>query len=279
MLDILRDYLKDAATPELAAQIQEACETFDLLGLDSYDDGFTQILMLDSNTDQGNTLNSIVNLTHEMLEGLLHQHSVRFEEDAALGVLIASLHAIALMPTYENRQQLIDIAQQPHEATERFAELVAALTKLSVEDVLFHLEYVSPQLLLRVVELADDDGDAEVTEEDRGEKLIRVVKFKAFMDFIKAQGLQVQTMVAQGIDAGYPFELYLGMLSDQLEAWPIERSAQELIGIAYLSEEGFLNPENTIAQYLERVISETDYITKLSVVIRQFVLDFVRKHG
>jgi hypothetical protein len=279
MLDILQDYLKDAATPELGAQIHEACDAFDLLGLDSYDDGYTQILMLDANTDQGNTLNSIINLTHEMLEGLLHQHSVRFDDDAPLKVLIPALHAIAMVPTYENRQQLIDIAQQPSDSNERFAEIVAALTKLSVEDVLFHLEYVSPQLLLRVAALADGDGDAEFTEEERGEQLIRIAKFKAFLDFVKARDLQVQVMVGQGMDAGYPFELYLNMISDQLESWPVERSAQELIGIAYLSEEGFGNPEGTISSYLERVISDTEYITKLSVVIRQLVLDFIRKHG
>ena len=274
MLDILQQYLNECASPEDGAAIGAAQEIFDKLGLQTQDMGFEQIIILADDSDPGQTLTDIYNLTRQLQDSLLHQHGVRVTDMCPIDIQTDILHALLDIPELEDKHDVISIAKQPLNAIEVLAELVEKVTQHSAETVLNHLLFVSQSLITQVAELANQD---QVTEDDEMERLSRksrIEKFTLWMDFNKQTQSAIQLLVKQGIDAGFPFAMYVNLIGRDFEAMPEDEAAINLVGMAFLSEDGAGNPQALIQDRLETLIADPEKLTRVSMKIRETLLRF-----
>jgi hypothetical protein len=274
MLDILQQYLNECASPEDATCLGAAQDVFDKMGLEVQDAGFTQILVLADDTDPGETLLAIYHLTKELQDGLLHQHGVRVNNDTPIGVQTDILNALLQIPELEDQHEVIAIAQQPLNAIEILAELVEKVTQHSAVAVLQHLDFVSQMLIDQVIHLGDQPEIKEDDEMERMNRTVRVEKFTRFMDFVQQTKSAVQLMIRQGVDAGFPFAMYVNLIGRDFEAMPPDEAALNLIGMAFLSEDGFGNPQALIADRIDNLIADTEKLTKVSMTVREMLLRF-----
>lgn len=274
MLDILQQYLNECASPEDAAALANAQDIFDRLGLQTQDMGFEQILILADNTDPGQTLTDIYHLTHQLQDSLLHQHGIRVSDDCPVAVQTDILTALLDIPELEDKHTVISIAKQPLNALEVLAELVEKVTQHSAEDILNRLEFVSQSLITRVAELADQDQVHEADEVEQVSRQLRINKFRLWMDFCKQTQSAVQQLVQQGVDAGFPFAMYVSLIGRDFEAMPEEEAAINLVGMAFLSEDGANNPQALIQERLEFLIADPEKLTRVSMTIREMLLRF-----
>jgi hypothetical protein len=276
MLDILQQYLNECASPEDAAVLGAAQDVFDKMGLETQDMGYEQILILADNSDPGETLTSIYNLTRQLQDSLLHQHGVRVIDYCPIGIQTDMLNALLEIPELEDKHDVIAIAKQPLNALEVFAELVEKVTQHDAHNLLTHLDFVSQSLITQVAEIADQDQFKQDDEVERLAKQGRIAKFKLFMDFAQSKHSDIQKLVAQGVDAGFPFAMYVNLIGRDFEAMEIPEASINLLGMALLSEDGALNPQALISDRLELLIADPDRLTKVSMAIREMLLRFAQ---
>lgn len=274
MLDILQQYLNECASPEDAAALGNAQDIFDRLGLQTQDMGFEQILVLADDVDPGQTMSDLYHLTQQLQDSLLHQHGIRVINGCPVAIQTDILNALLEIPELEDKHNVISIAKQPLNALEVLAELVEKVTQHTAEDILNYLEFVSQSLITRVAELADQDQVHEVDEAEQVSRNLRIEKFRRWMDFCKQTQSAVQQLIQQGIDAGFPFAMYVNLIGRDFEAMPEEEAAINLVGMAFLSEDGASNPQALIQERLELLIADPEKLTRVSMTVREMLLRF-----
>lgn len=279
MLDILREYLVDAASPEELDMVSNAHDIFDQLGFEGYDEWFIQILALDGDTDPGNTLASILNLTRQIQEGVLHQHGVRPENLCNIQFLTDIIRVLLEIPQTSMLHDIQAICQQPTSAEERFCEVAERLSKHTVEETLPLITFVSQQLMQNILAMGVEEEHHEDDEPDRIFRAERIKKYRSFLDSVQTREIEIQALVEKGVDAGFPFRMYINLIGRDFEAMLPEIAACNLVGMALLSNDGFENPESYISEHIDALISDPDTVTRVMILIRDLLMRFNQHEG
>ncbi|BDD79877.1 hypothetical protein [Burkholderia phage FLC9] len=277
MLDILRDYLVEATTPENVDLIEKAHDAFDRIGLPDYTPGFEQLLMINDESDEGDTLGGIMDLTRSLADNILQQHAIRVMEDASIAVRTEFIDALVdLQNASDHVPDILRIVGQEHSPEELFSELVALVGTNEAEHYLVDLEYVSQALIDKIKERAEsmEFGTTEEDDQEREFREERIAKFNRFMHFLLDPELAIAGLVHKGIDAGYPFVLYTNLIGREFEGMDPVLAAQNLLGMAFYSGDGFGQPTQIIKQHLEDLVSDVDVITKIDIALNDNLVRF-----
>lgn len=277
MLNILHDYLIEATSPENVDAIENAHLAFDRIGLQDYTPGFEQLLMVNDDADEGDTLAGIIDLTRSLSDGIFQQHSITLSDESSLATRTEFINALVdLQQATDHIPDILKICAQQHDPEELFAELVALVGTHEAEHYLVDLAYVSPALISRIAEVATAQEFATVDEDDdaREYREVRIAKFNRFMHFILDPELAFAKLVHQGIDAAYPFALYANMIGREFEELDPVVAAQNLLGMAFYSDDGFQSPLATIKSNIEQLISDVDIVTKVDIALSDLLVRF-----
>jgi hypothetical protein len=277
MLDILRDYLVEATSPENVDAIEKAHEAFDRIGLQDYTPGFEQLLMINDESDEGDTLGGIVDLTKKLGDQILQQHSIRVLDECTIATRTEFIDALVeLQQAGDHVPDILKICAQQHSPEELFSELVALVGTHEAEHYLVDLEYVSQALIDRIKDVVEH-MEFSTTEEDDSEREFReerIAKFNKFMHFILDPELAISKIAHQGIDAGYPFVLYANLVGRDFEGMDPIVVAQNLIGMAFYSGDGFGQPMQTIKEHIDALVSDVDAITRIDIAVSDLLVRF-----
>lgn len=276
MLDILSDYLKEVTTPELRDSLEEAHAAFDRIELPNYEQDFEALLMLDGENDVGNTLQYIVALTHENLTKLLRQHEIIATIDASIDVKTAMLNGLLDLQDYDNYQDILNVTSMDVNPQEAFAELLTLVSTYDVEDLLVNIEEVNFVLIKRIHEMALARDLPPASEEEQAELRAYIEKLQRFLGWAMNPQLTIVRMIKDGMDVGFPFLTYLGLLGRELEELPVERAAYELMAMALVSSDGTNNPQGVIKEHLENYISDVNKLTKIDIKLSEISLGLQR---
>lgn len=276
MLDILSDYLRENAPPELRHTLEAAYEALDRIELPNYEQGFEDLLMLDDQADQGATLDKIVELTRDILSQLLRQHEITLIHDVSLEMMVVFINGILDIQDYENDKEVIQTCDLDVNPNEKLCELLALVTSKSVEELLCEIEDVNPVLMKRIGELMAERNQPKFSDEELAQVQVYVDRLKAFMNWASLSRLRITDLIKNGMDVGWPFLTYMGIVGRELEEMPVDKAAYELMGMVLVSNDGSNNPQSIIKQYLENYVSDINKITKIDIKLREIVLGLQR---
>jgi hypothetical protein len=277
MLDILRDYLVEATSPENVDAIEKAHEAFDRIGLQDYNPGFEQLLMINDEADQGDTLGGIIDLTKSLANGILKQHSITVSDEATVSILTEFIDALVeLQQASDHIPEILKICAQKHDPEELFSELVALVGSQEAEHYLVDLVYVSDALITRIEELARAQEFGTHNEEDseREFRETRITRFNRFMHFLMDPELAISKIAHMGIDAGYPYVVYANMIGREFEELDAESAAQNMLGMAFYSGDGFGNPQGVIKTEMDNLVSDVNKITQIDIAVSDLLVRF-----
>jgi hypothetical protein len=277
MLDILRDYLVEATSPENVDAIEKAHEAFDRIGLQDYNPGFEQLLMINDESDQGDTLGGIIDLTKSLANGILKQHSITVSDEATVSILTEFIDALVeLQQASDHIPEILKICAQKHDPEELFSELVALVGSQEAEHYLVDLVYVSDALISRIEELARSQEFGTHNEEDseREFREARITRFNRFMHFLMDPELAISKIAHMGIDAGYPYVVYANMIGREFEELDATSAAQNMLGMAFYSGDGFGNPQDVIKTEMDNLVSDVNKITQIDIAVSDLIVRF-----
>jgi hypothetical protein len=271
MLDILHDYLNDAVAPEAVQVITSAHDTFEQIGLENYESAFEEILMLDSQVDVGETVNAVVSLTQQLQQKILLEHGVVLTNDATIAVGNAFISGLLQIQEYDDLVQLQQVLSSDGSPEEILAMVLDLVSERDADDLMTHIETVSPFLLTKLKDYARTN-EKLLDDDDPADKVVYVAAFNRFYAYIKASSLLTLNLLVNGVGPGFPFMVYAKALSTQLDSLTPKQAAQELVAMALLSSDGIDNPRAVIQANIEHLISDVDRITRIDVVVSELLL-------
>jgi len=277
MLDILKDYLVNTATPEFTADIERATAVFEDFGIDNYENQYEELIMTAEadDVDTGDTVMFIDKYTRMVLFQILAAHAIVVEVEAPTRFLCMLCEAIRFLQEYENTDELIELLDQEKDEEETFADLVSVTTmEYDVHNILVYLESIDPAFLKRLRQYLLESGPREAPPIDAVVLAQYVTNVRRFRRFTGNDGLITFAILKSGASPGFTFETYLGMLGRNFEAIPKDQAVLELIAMALISSDGYQNPHAVIKQYLETVVADSARRTAIDVGITETLVNF-----
>ncbi len=273
MLNILRSYLNDAATPELRDAVIAAHASIDRIGFQNYEKDFEEVLMMDADSVNDNTLTNIVDMTKDIQRQILAQHEVTLTDTADIDTITLFINGILDIANYEDQKVLHDTASFEGSAEETFAELMALVTDRSADELLYETESIGRSLIVRIKEMSVSVVESTISDEERAQQEEHIAIFKRFLALADTKCLSVELMLTEGgLNVGYPFAVYVNILGRELEAMSPGKAARELLGMALISSDGMNSPRAVIKEHIDHCISNIDTITKIDVEIGNLLL-------
>lgn len=275
MLDILYDYLTQATTPELTQALVHAHALFATLEVEDFQDGFEDLLMVADNTDPGDTVTQIVQLTNQYQADILRAHDVLLTPDQAVPTSIYNtfIQGLVDLQNYEDVGQLSRLTLLDTSSEEVFAEVIALVSHQSADELLPYLEQVGQALILRLREYAYTPAITLLEASVPGERQRYLDALNAYCDMVGTRDFFIVVKLQSGMQPGYPFDVYLTHDLEQLEEKTL---ADELIATAFVSRDGFDNPRSVIKANLERLVFDLDQLTRVDILINQRLVEFAK---
>ena len=278
MLDILDDYLSDAASPELKESIRAAHELFDRYGLETYEQGFEEILLTDDQVDTDKTLHDIYDLTRSLQFKILEEHQLVIDEDAPPSILNVFLDGLKRLENYDNPDAVYGILTQPNDTAELIADCVALVTGQDATRLHRYVMNCGQALLQAIVRQLDQTHFAQ-SDEEIVSKRERVERYKRFIAVADIKQLKVAYLLEHGMDVGHPLMVYLNIIGNDFEEMEAKYIANELVAMCMISSDASDNPRAAITAHLEQYVSDMDKITKIDVAVGDLLLKLAAAHG
>lgn len=274
MLDILRDYLNANATPEMVKAIDEAHQAFDRIDLQDYDTGFNNILMEDGNNDSGATMGKIVQLTLNNQYYILNEFAIQPVDEQPISRLTELINGVLDIETYEDKDMVSHILSTTMSSEEKFCELFALVSIHTVDEMLPFIGSVGNSLLVRINDLVSRKQKEQLGEKETAEEQTLITRFQCFQAYSQVPARLTEKLLTTGIGVGMPFMVYANTIGRMFETLDPEIAAHEFIAMALISSDGSGNPQKIIATNIEHFIADVDTITKIDIIVTNFMLGF-----
>lgn len=272
MFELLRNFLIDNVTPELRDSITTALVQFDELNIEDYQLEYESILLCDNDLDINEVPTKILSLTIQYQQEILRAHGITLNDVTSIRNNNIIIDALLDLPDYSDKELILRTVELDLNSNEVCAELLSLVCNLSVDELLILIEDVDTSFIGKVKSIFEEDP-VEYTEE---ELLIRekcITTYKRYMGYVQAP-LQLTKFISNGIGIGHPFAVYANLYGSDLEAFTVEIASMELLGIALISSDGYLNPISAIKANLNNYISDMDKLTKIDIKIGQLLIGF-----
>ncbi|WP_144106617.1 hypothetical protein [Paraburkholderia sp. BCC1886] len=272
MIDILRDYLGGAASPECVQMIGDAHEAIDSFGVEDYAFRFEEILMTNEDVDQGQTVQQIYDTTRALQVELLNGLGVMPSDDARVDHLTVLLNGLFAIEHYQDPQAVIQQCSLEMHAAETLAEVLTLTTHLTAEELLVDMHHVDPMTIEKIREVSHqrlaDDEPVDLTQVHAK----HIEAYRNFKTIVGGLDLMMDHFLHEGVDVGYPFALYANLVGYQFEAMPVANIAANLVSMAILSSDGLDSPRSVIQPELDHLINDLDLVTKVDVAVGDLLL-------
>lgn len=279
MSDSLSSFLTGAATPELKISIERAMEMFVALQLDEdYLQHLNQILA--AGDSQDDVLAEVYNYIRNTQREAINAHAVFVTEEADIDFCNELIHGLLTLVQYEDSDAVLGFCNaNEFGSTESFANLMALVTTLSVDEVLLNILSVSDKLIGAVrtereigflFHMLAQEGSSMQEAQPYVEKLLR------FTAGLVDPKLRVVTLLKEGRSIGEPFANYADTFGRDIEALTVERAADELVACALVSCDGTNTPQETIRVHLEKYVADAGKASQIDMRVTQIMLRLTR---
>lgn len=276
MLDLLRDYLNQVSTPEVGLQVEKACQALEKIEADDYEYQIEEYLQLDDTVEPGVTEQRILALLYNQLHDVLHDHAIWLSVDMNMDMLADIVLGLIDLQQHEEKTQLIAATGDDITVNERFCELMRFVTRYEVEELLPHVNMVSPSFINMLQQQEEEAQEFEPEEvmADRRQKIETFLRYDASLP--EGAPATMKDVLRSGVDVGLPFQLYIGLVGEQFEKMQTEEIAETVFGFAMISFDGASDPVGTIKAHLETYLSNPDTITAVVAMVQQLMARFFK---
>ncbi|WP_233874715.1 hypothetical protein [Paraburkholderia adhaesiva] len=271
MIDIMRDYLAQATSPEFTQMIGEAHAVFDAFGVEDYADIFVQILMMDDVVDRGQSVQDVYDATRDLQVGLLRALGVTVSNEARVDELTGLLRGLKAVETFDDPHAILRHCELELHPEELFAEVLGLTTGIPAEALVIELHAVDQAVIQRIIEVAMTRIE-EQAPVDRQEKVPYIEAWKRFTELADTPPVLLARFFADGLDVGYPFMLYVNMIGPEIETLPPGTIAADLVAMALISRDGNANPRGVIAEHIDTLLRDLSLITKVTVAANDLLV-------
>lgn len=280
MLPILQDHLSLTVPPELMALYERANDLFDKYDLEDYQLGFEDLLVSADGAGDGVSTASneaIHNLTMTYLKQITTEHQITLSENATLLNYIQVLEFVRQIEFTELVQECLDTLEcEDFDNLDKFGRCMLLVSSIEEEDSMLFLDTIPDCVISTMrgyfarrveLEVETDQLDPAVREVYREmDKYARVIKGQEMMSY--------KYLFENEGAIGLPFDYHYKQNEAYLLALPVNAMVYECIGFALISENGLVNPQQTIMDCVGKTITDLERITRLQYEISKTLIEY-----
>lgn len=280
MQEELRIYLLDNSSPEVYDLMTNAMAILDdLYPVDIHNKYLELIMIQDTNGNELigdiDVLESILLLTKHYLNKILNEHGIIVNEDIPISKLIILVEAMIDIQDYEDTDTILNIINLEIAQEEKIAEILSLITPIDQSEILLELESVDTTLIDRLKEFICRDIVVAEQEVDISDDSKYLNEIKSFSSFTQGRDLIAMKLIESGVKPGYLFNVYLNMVSDDIQQLDPTIIATELLAFCFISLDGFSNPKATVAKHLESIVSDMRLITRIDIKLNEILSKYL----
>lgn len=258
------------------ANIKTAFDLLDELGVEDYQERFVSLMMIESDIETSQLVDSFTLLINNLIDDLLKLHGVVFNDIVYLETKNKVLEALVSLDSLESKDFILAILESSNDEVEKFCEIITHLTDLNFMYLFNAVESINPSLISKINEIfsanANKLTEEEIDKRDFTNKIISKLKqLRIFINYDKAVGF---TLVNNNTVLGSNFNQYSTYAVKQFEHLTNEEIAKEVFILLTLSDEGFEQPLITFRKYSQNLFSDLDKITKIDIILNRLIMQF-----
>ncbi|HEX9137147.1 MAG TPA: hypothetical protein VF905_09420 [Nitrospirota bacterium] len=213
----------------------------------------------------------------QVLVSQLRLSGVTIMEETTLHDTFELAVGIVHIGGHEDVASILATAGNDEGPIDQLAEILHLVTTVPTEHWLVMLDEVSPQLIQRIVELANRTVDAEYQEMEETAEYLQ--KLRIYSEFAQAASRELKCFdLVETNMLGRDFVFYInsGTINELFEGNEMERLAMELFGLALMSADAKDDPPAAVRLIIEQYLSDTTRIVKLNNEITKVNAAFVK---
>jgi hypothetical protein len=273
----LQNYLISISSTDTVDIFDKAIEVFDKYDVPDYMTVFDLILGETNDLGSDRILDHLLTNLRTILTHLLTVQGIGVSEETTTSQLTTIADTLFELPYYEDKAILNRIMDSDSSIYEKVGELFSLLTPLTVEDYLPLIIFVDENFISNFKSQLKET-DKEVSNlQSINEYVNSYIKFKNIL--LNNEKSYCDKYLMQLSSIGLPFETYLKEYeADKREYLHdingdyIDTIAQDLVGLACISSDGFNNQLIVIRQYLSTVYPDIASTTKVDIAVSKLVL-------
>lgn len=277
----LKNYLVSISSNETVDLFDNVIEVFDKYNVPDYMTMFELTLGENNDCDSNIILESLLTNVRTILTYLLTMQGIGVNDDTTVSQLLTVVDSLFELPYYEDKDTLNNIMDSDESVIEKVSELLSLVSNMTVEDYLPLICFVDENFI------SNFKGQLNEVEKGVGDlQSINVyvnsyIKFKEIL--LNNTPSYCDKYLMQLSSIGLPFETYLkeyeaerGNYLHDINGNYIDIIAQDLVGLACISSDGFNNQLIIIRQYLSTLYPDIASTTKVDIAVSKLVLQLTK---
>lgn len=272
--DELRNYLVTVSDQETVEFFDSAVELFDAYDVPDYLDTLESILTFDSKRTDTEIVDHLKIDTQSILRYLLTMQGIELIDDILPSEIVILVKGMFDLRYYEDQDNILSIIGSEQTSEEAVAELLQLTTPLAIEKTLSLITQVQDGFFTGLKERLKDLRQS--VEDEVKDVQVQIKKYIDYKKHLRNAGIYSDRFFAHLGSIGLPFQSYLKLLqNDNLNQggeFNVAQLAQDLIGLAFLSEDGHDQPLIQIRKHLSSLIGDVNVATKVDIAVSKLVI-------
>lgn len=280
MLPILQDHLILTQAPEMLTIYERAHNLFDKFDLEDYQLSYEDLLIsADGAVDGVSTASNdaIYSLTMTHLRQITTEHQITLSYEASMLHYVLVLEFVRQIEFTEYIQECLDILScDDLDNLDKFSQCMLQVCDVAEEDSMTFMESI-PDCVIKTMreyfarrvelEIQTDQLDPAAREVYREmDKYARVIKgheMRSYKYLFEEEGA-----------IGLPFEHHYQQNEAYLLSLPVNAVVYECIGFALISENGLINPQQTIMDCIGKTIGDLEQLMTIQYEISKVLIEY-----
>ena len=260
--------------PETIEFFDNAVELFDAYDVPDYLDTLESILTFDSKRTDAEIVDHLKIDTQSILRYLLTMQGVELIDGVLPSEIIMLVKGMFDLRYYEDQDSILSIIDSEQTSEEAVSELLQLTTSFSVEKSLSLITQVQDGFFTGLKERLKDIRQS--VEDEVKDVQTQIKKYIDYKKHLRNASLYSDKFFVHLGSIGLPFHSYLKLLQNdnlnQSGEFNVAQLAQDLIGLAFLSEDGYDQPLIQIRKHLSTLVGDVNVATKVDIAVSKLVI-------
>jgi|AntRauTorcE11897_2_1112592.scaffolds.fasta_scaffold16868_2 hypothetical protein len=234
-----KTFIEETLSPERAAILSRADAVLQNIGRREHQVGIENVLAIADNADTATTVQRIEDTLFYALTEAVGEYSIGVSKPnfPILTSILTGMHDIV---EYDDHQRILDLCDENGTAEEKFSMILAELYNADPTEYLKTIDYVTPSLIIRIIDIVtqrvdelegdvDDEEIEEVIDQAEGNDIEDGIAahVKRFVELYRPEGFQ--SLLRNGYRLGYDLDVYLQRTLDPEIKDPIYLAKEYLV--------------------------------------------------
>lgn len=266
-------FLQANVTAENLIVLRNASQACEMFELEDYEDSILDLIFSAVDQEEQAIVATVTAEFRAKIVFILGLHDITMMDNAPLEMLVDLCLGLKAIDSYLDMDSVIDICDGEEKSIERFAEVMALVTKYTSDEIMTYIEVLNEGLVDKIRALAAQLPD----EVEAAPNTVTIEAISRYRLQIAPDELSYHAMIDAGLPLGMTFKTYLDFYSsanksiDLSDPIHLKQFVLDLVGMTLMSSDAYANPIMYVQQTLTSFTSEVNISLQADIMAKRIL--------